>query len=143
MAALYLAFHLTDRCQLDCQHCLRDPDQKPKDLPLPIVRKVLAEAKAIYRSGQVALTGGEPTLHPDIDGVLDAIVEHDFTWHIVTNAKRFPAFFQRQKAAPERLARLTAVNFSLDGADEVTHDAIRGAGSYREVMLGATVCAAH
>ncbi len=47
MAAAWIALHLTDRCQLDCKHCLRDPQQKPTDLPLSIVRKVLAEAKAV------------------------------------------------------------------------------------------------
>ena len=60
MAVGMLAFHITDRCQLDCQHCLRDPEQTPKDLPLSLIRKVLAEAKARYRTHEVALTGGEP-----------------------------------------------------------------------------------
>jgi MoaA/NifB/PqqE/SkfB family radical SAM enzyme len=143
MAAACIALHLTDRCQLDCKHCLRDPQQKPVDLPLSIIRKVLAEAKAVYKADQVSLTGGEPTLHPEIEAVLDAIAEHDYTWHIVTNAKRFEDFFKLVRANPERLARLTAVNFSLDGADEATHDAIRGKGSFREVMMGATICSAH
>jgi MoaA/NifB/PqqE/SkfB family radical SAM enzyme len=143
MAAAWIALHLTDRCQLDCKHCLRDPEQKPKDLPLAVIRKVLAEAKAVYKSNQVALTGGEPTLHPDIEGVLDAVVEHDFTFHIVTNGRRFDAFLKMLREVPARLARLTAINFSLDGADEATHDAIRGKGSYRDVMMGVTLCTAH
>lgn len=143
MAASLIAFHLTDRCQLDCKHCLRDPEQKPKDIPLAVVQKALAEAKTTYRSVQVALTGGEPTLYPEIEGVLDAIVANDFKWHIVTNGRRFPSFAQLLKEAPERLARLTAINFSLDGVDEATHDDIRGKGSYRDVMLGATLCTAY
>lgn len=143
MAAAWIAFHLTDRCQLDCAHCLRDPAQKPKDLPVDIIRKVLTEARRVYRSNQVALTGGEPTLHPDIEGVLDTIVELEYTWHIVTNGRRFDAFLRRLRDVPARLQRLTAVNFSLDGADEATHDAIRGKGSYRDVMMGATLCTAH
>ena len=43
MAVACIGLHLTDRCQLDCKHCLRDPQQKPVDLPLSIVRKVLAD----------------------------------------------------------------------------------------------------
>jgi MoaA/NifB/PqqE/SkfB family radical SAM enzyme len=143
MAVAWIGFHLTDRCQLDCQHCLRDPAQTPKDLPLPVLRKVLREAKALYRSAQVALTGGEPTLHPEFEGVLDAIVEHGFTWHLVTNAHRFGRLLTVLKDAPARRAALTAVNFSLDGATEATHDGIRGQGSFREVMLAATLCTAH
>jgi MoaA/NifB/PqqE/SkfB family radical SAM enzyme len=143
MAVVWIGFHVTDRCQLDCQHCLRDPEQIPKDLPLPLIRKVLAEARAVYHSVQVALTGGEPTLHPELDGILDAIVEHGFTWHLVTNARRFERLLDLFRQAPARRDALTAVNFSLDGADEAVHDTIRGKGSFREVMLGATLCTAH
>ncbi|UQA55310.1 radical SAM protein [Polyangium aurulentum] len=143
MAVTWVAFHLTDRCQLDCQHCLRDPAQKPKDLPLAIFRKVLAEARALYRTRQVALTGGEPTLHPELEGVLDAIVEQDYTWHLVTNGKRFEHLLALLRDDPARRERLTAVNLSLDGADEATHDGIRAKGSFREVMKAVTLCEAH
>lgn len=143
MAVAWIGLHVTDRCQLDCQHCLRDPAQAPKDLPLSLIRKVLAEARAVYKSAQVALTGGEPTLHPELGGILDAIVEHGFTWHLVTNARRFERLLQLCKERPARREALTVVNFSLDGADEPTHDMIRGEGSFREVMLGATLCTAH
>ena len=143
MAVAWIGFHLTDRCQLDCQHCLRDPEKTPKDLPLALIRKVLADAKRIYRSAQIALTGGEPTLHPEFEGVLDAIVEHGFTWHMVTNGRRFERLMDLCGQVPARREALTAINLSLDGADEATHDAIRGKGSYREVMLAATLCHAY
>ncbi len=143
MAVSWIAFHVTDRCQLDCQHCLRDPGLTPKDLPLAIIRKVLAEARTIYQSGHVALTGGEPTLHPEFAAVIDAIVEYGFTWHLVTNGKRIEWLLALVKEVPARRKQLTAIDFSLDGADEATHDAIRGKGSFREVMLGATLCAAY
>src|SRR4051812_40027227 len=102
MAVAWIALHLTDRCQLDCQHCLRDPALSPKDLPLPLIQRVLAEARAVYRSSQVALTGGEPTLHPDFCGVLDAIVERGMTWHMVTNARRFDRVIAMLKQVPAR-----------------------------------------
>jgi MoaA/NifB/PqqE/SkfB family radical SAM enzyme len=143
MAVVWIGFHVTDRCQLDCEHCLRDPAQAPKDLPVGLVRKVLAEARAVYKSVQVALTGGEPTLHPELGAILDAIVEHGFTWHLVTNGHRFQRLLDLFKERPARRDALTAVNFSLDGADEAVHDTIRGKGSFRDVMLGATLCTAH
>lgn len=143
MAVAWIAFHLTDRCQLDCKHCLRDPDLKPKDLPLALIRKVLAEGKRLYRAKQVALTGGEPTLHPELEGVLDAIVDHDYGFHIVTNGKRFEQFLALLRDGPARRERLTAVNLSIDGADEEAHDKIRGKGSFREVMKAVTLATAH
>lgn len=143
MAVAIIGFHVTDRCQLDCQHCLRDPASKPRDLPLSLIQKVLLEARQIYSSVQVALTGGEPTLHPELEGILDAIVANDLHWHLVTNGRRFGRLLDLFKGAPTRRAQLTAVNFSLDGADEGVHDTIRGQGSFRDVMLGATLCTAH
>ena len=143
MAVSLIAFHLTDRCQLDCEHCLRDPGLTPKDLPVALIRKVIGEAHSVYGTTHVALTGGEPTLHPEFAAVVDAIVEHECGWHMVTNGKRFEQTLRLLKAVPARKARLTAVDFSLDGAEEATHDAIRGKGSFRDVMLGATLCTAH
>lgn len=142
MAVRWVAFHLTDRCQLDCQHCLRDPAQKPKDLPVGLVRKALHEARELYGTKQVALTGGEPTLHPEFPEIIDAIVDAGCSWHMVTNGRRFPQVLAMLRARPRRLGGLTAVNLSLDGADEATHDVIRGIGSFREVMTAASVCAA-
>src|SRR6185436_5597653 len=112
MAVAVIGFHVTDRCQLDCQHCLRDPAEKPKDLPLAIIQKVLAEAKAVYGVAQVALTGGEPLLHPDLEGILDAIVVNDLSWHLVTNGKRLPRLLELLGRAPARRVLLSAVNFS-------------------------------
>jgi MoaA/NifB/PqqE/SkfB family radical SAM enzyme len=143
MAVASIAFHITDRCQLDCEHCLRDPGLKPKDLSLDIVRKAITEARAIYGTRHVALTGGEPTLHPEFTALIDLIVGQGMTWHMVSNARRFEQTFAMLKAVPARLRAVTAMDFSLDGADEATHDGIRGAGSFREVMTASMICAAN
>ncbi len=134
MSVKWIAFHITDRCQLDCQHCLRDPAQKPRDADVALFERVLDQAKAAYASSHVSLTGGEPTLHPRLDALVDAIVARGFDFHLVTNGKRFPEFLAMLDARPERLAALSGLNFSVDGATEATHDRIRGAGSYRDVI---------
>ncbi len=143
MPGPWLTFHVTDRCQLDCHHCLRDPAQRPKDIDVALVRQVLGEGKRLYRSDHAAFSGGEPTLHPDLAGLVDAVVDLGFTWHMVSNGRRFSEVVGHLGERPERVRRLTAVTFSLDGAAEATHDAIREAGSYREVMAAATAATAH
>lgn len=143
MSVSWIAFHVTDRCQLDCQHCLRDPGQKPKDLPLALIENILDQGTTRYGTKHVALTGGEPTLHPEIEGIIDAIVARGLTWHMVTNGKRVPWLVPFLKEREGRARLLDALNLSCDGADEATHDAIRGAGSYREVMTAALVCHAN
>ncbi|MBM4364059.1 MAG: radical SAM protein, partial [Deltaproteobacteria bacterium] len=136
-----LGLHLTDRCQLDCDHCLRDPGQTARDLPLGLVRRVLAEARDTFAIALVSFTGGEPTLHPEFLAVVDAAAEAGFSWDMVSNGRRFGRLVGELASVPRRRESLRSVTFSLDGATEATHDAIRGQGSYREV-LGAVAAAA-
>jgi MoaA/NifB/PqqE/SkfB family radical SAM enzyme len=143
MAVDWVAFHLTDRCQLDCQHCLRDPQQKPKDLDIEILRKALVSGRQVYNASHAVFTGGEPLLHPRFDECVDVAVDLGYTWHAVTNGKRAATLFESLSARKERKDALTALTFSLDGADEVVHDGIRGAGSFREVMQAIMLCSVH
>ncbi|HQB43715.1 MAG: Antilisterial bacteriocin subtilosin biosynthesis protein AlbA [Deltaproteobacteria bacterium ADurb.Bin207] len=143
MAGDWITFELTDRCQLTCKHCLRDPGKRPTDLPLPLVRSSLEQAKCFLRSFHAAFTGGEPVLHPEFSAILDAAVDLDYTWHMVTNGQRFERVIDTLLERPLRKEKLTALTISLDGADEATHDAIRSPGSYREVMKAASLCMAH
>lgn len=142
MPASWIAFHLTDRCPLDCLHCLRDPGAAPLDLPVEVVSRVLDEAVRVYRIDQVALTGGEPTTHPDLAGVVGAIVSRGLQFHLVTSGVGFGRLLDivdRDEAARRALTR---VNVSVDGATEASSDAIRGAGSYRHAMAAVAACQA-
>lgn len=128
-----LSFHVTDRCNLNCSHCIRDPSVEPIDLPVSVVERVLDQAPA-HDLLEVAITGGEPFLHPQIGALLDAIVDRGLTWHAVTNGAVFDRLERLLVERPRRRAGLRRLVFSLDGAEEATHDGIRGPGSYREVM---------
>lgn len=142
MAIEWITFHLTDRCQLDCQHCLRDPSLKPKDLSVDVVRRALSEGKRVYGANHTAFTGGEPTLHPQFIEVVDLAVELGYTWHMVSNGNNMPWLFEKFRERPARQAAMTSVTLSLDGADEATHDGIRGKGSFFAVMNAVTQCTA-
>lgn len=143
MAVNVIGFHVTDRCQLDCAHCFRDPSQKPTDIDVDLVRRVLGDARRLYRVRHVSLTGGEPTLHPNFFALVDAAIDEGCTWNVVTNGKRFAMLVDGLHTRALRRANLTHVSLSIDGADEATHDTIRGAGSYRDVMTAVTLCEVH
>ena len=143
MAGRWIGFHVTDRCQLDCDHCLRDPSQKATDLPVALVESVLDQASELLGTRHASLTGGEPTLHPHFVQLVDAICDRDMTWHIVTNGKRADRLFRWLAERPRRKDKLHSLNFSLDGATRATHDSIRGTGSFDNVMRAVTLCAAH
>jgi MoaA/NifB/PqqE/SkfB family radical SAM enzyme len=140
--ASWVAFHLTERCGLRCLHCLRDPSAQPVDLPVATVERVLDEAVRVYRIDQVALTGGEPAAHPDLAGVVHAVASRALQFHLVTSGvglERLLAVVDRDEAARAALSR---VNVSVDGATAATHDAIRGAGTWRRAMEAIAACRA-
>lgn len=140
-----IGIELNNVCNLDCTHCFRNiyrgaGDKSELFLPLEILEKVLLEAKPLgYR--HVAITGGEPPLHPRFGEALDLIASHDYTYHFLTNARNFQKTFKTINT-PLRRAKLSSITFSLDGATEATHDRIRGAGSYREVVTAIALCQA-
>lgn len=142
MATSWIAFHLTDRCPLDCAHCLRDPGTQPVDLPVEVLERVLDQAVRVYRIDQVALTGGEPTTHPDLARVVGAIVSRELQYHLVTSGVGFGRLLAIIDGDEAARRALTRVNVSVDGATEATNDAIRGAGSYRHAMAAVAACQA-
>lgn len=143
MSVSWIAFHLTDRCQLNCDHCLRDPAQKATDLPVDLIARVADEAARIFSVDHAGFTGGEPTLHPHFLAAVDAVVDRGYTWHFVTNGENFARVFDDLGRRPGRIEALSNVNFSLDGGTQATHDAIRGPGSFESVLRAASICAAH
>ncbi len=138
----WIAFHVTERCGLSCLHCLREPGRHPVDVPLAVVEKVLGEAVALHGIRHVGFTGGDPLLWPHLEAAVDAAVARGCTWHLVSSGRGFGRLVDLLEAAPERRAALRVVDLSLDGATEATHDAVRGEGSWRDVMAAAAACGA-
>jgi pyruvate-formate lyase-activating enzyme len=131
-----LVVELTDRCNLRCGHCPSGRHGGRSELPLEVLRRVLAEAR---RCGidHLAFSGGEPTLHRRFAEVVASTAEAGLDFSMVTNGWSFP---KHMDALLPYRDRLRMVTFSLDGAHEGTHDALRGRGSYRRVLQAASAC---
>jgi len=71
---------------------------------------------------------------------LPLVAELGFTFNLVTNGCRFIDHLLPLLTAPAIREKLAEVCFSLDGSKPETHDALRGAGSFREVVEGAASC---
>jgi MoaA/NifB/PqqE/SkfB family radical SAM enzyme len=141
MSMRRLALELTNRCNLDCRHCLRDSRRTKHDLPLPLIRRLLQQAKRLGVS-QVAFTGGEPLLHPHWQEILRLTAKQGYQFSLVTNGHRLPQAipFLSRPALRKKLLRIA---ISLDGPDASSHDAIRGRGSFRKVMAAIAAGYAH
>lgn len=142
MVPVRLALHLTDRCQLNCTHCFRDPGAKAVDLPLDLARRTIDALVDAFAIQRLALTGGEPTLYPALLPLLDHAADRGLLWTMVSNGERFAERLAQISAAPARRRALDYVQFSLDGATPESHDAIRGVGSFRTVLRAVSTCVA-
>ncbi len=132
-----LVIELTDRCNLRCGHCFDARHAGTGDLPLELLEKVLREGKTCGID-QVAFTGGEPTIHPRFKEIIQRVGSAEIAFGFVSNGSNFSRIY------PLLLTYrrwLKGVTFSLDGAHEITHDRLRGKGSYRQVMRAVSICA--
>lgn len=129
-AEVSLGFALTQHCNLRCAHCIRDDITTVRSLGVEFIASVLDQALEQYGRVNVAFTGGEPLLHPRFGDIVRVVAERVLDYSLVTNgwhAKRALPHFEEY--APRH------VYLSLSGATEEVHDAERGRGSFRRVLL--------
>ncbi len=139
---LRVGLHVTDRCQLDCDHCSRDPGQQAIDLDFSVIEAVLRSAVRSHGASHVSLTGGEPTLHPRFADILDLAVSLGMTWDMVSNGRRYDRVARWLEESPARRDACRIVMLSMDGASDEVHDRIRGEGQRREVLAAMAVLVA-
>jgi MoaA/NifB/PqqE/SkfB family radical SAM enzyme len=133
-----LIFELTNLCNFSCIHCIRDEEGAKRFLDPELIRKILQEVEPYEMVDAVALTGGEPTIHPQFADIVALIAEFGYGFNFVTNGWGFGKTLESLQPVREFVR---AVSFSLDGARLDTHDRIRRRpGSFRQVMQAAARC---
>jgi MoaA/NifB/PqqE/SkfB family radical SAM enzyme len=121
----------TLRCDLKCQHCLRGFPKERPDFPMDLLDKLLAEALP-FGAKHVALTGGEPHLHPEFEKMVDKIVAYGYTWHFVSHGQRTEPYLRVMERYKNKVSH---VALSIDGATADTHDEIRNRkGAFEKVV---------
>jgi mycofactocin radical SAM maturase len=125
-APICLTWELTYACNLACVHCLSSSGQRdPRELTTAEARRVIDELHDL-QVFYVNIGGGEPMVRRDFFELVSYAVDRGVGVKFSTNG----AFIDADKAA--RLAALDYldIQISIDGADEATNDAVRGAGSF-------------
>lgn len=124
-----LTINVTKICNLNCKMCqfahsnldkvkLNNLSRKEKNmLDLKILEKLLSNWKG--SKPYIALTGGETTLHPQIEKIISLIKKYGFYVSMVTNG----ALLQ-EKAEKIISSGLDMLSISIDGLEK-THDSIR------------------
>ncbi|MDD5655821.1 MAG: radical SAM protein, partial [Elusimicrobia bacterium] len=115
-APLYVAWQLTNACDLACRHCIEDSGpgrafgaELSLEEGLRVADQIIA-AQVPYAS----FSGGEPLLHPHLFALLERFRGSGVGLKLETNGQRLDA------AACRRLAEagVASVQVSLDGPDE-------------------------
>ena len=97
-----LWFHITNRCNLSCTHCLFS--SSPADDRMLSGEQVVSIAGEAYQDGcrLFALTGGEPFVHPDIDTTVSSLLAlPESHVAVLTNGMTVAAFIERLNPDPD------------------------------------------
>jgi radical SAM protein with 4Fe4S-binding SPASM domain len=135
--SFHIQWHITNLCNLRCQHCYQDDFSKNKDLDWAGLKKIsdniLTTIKEWDKTACIHLTGGEPLLKPELFDLLNYLDQSPVVEElgIITNG----LLFNRDvvKKLPE-FSKLKKIKISLDGADAETNDSIRGEGTFDKVI---------
>lgn len=130
-------FYLTQGCNLKCRHCWIAPKYQTDKaiwpyLDFEVFKDIIRQGKELGMGG-VKLTGGEPFIHPDIEKILDHIIEQGLQLTIETNGVKCTPNLVEKIAKAKR----PFVSVSLDGDNATTHEWVRGVeGSFEAALQG-------
>lgn len=131
----YLRLSLTEVCNFRCNYCLPDGYKSScSDLPLNETEVIhLLRAFSELGISKVRLTGGEPTVRPDIVSVVEKISQIGGINKIAltTNGYRI-----QQLAEPLLKAGLTNLNVSVDSLQEENFQKITSKPLLKNILLG-------
>ena len=124
-------FHLTNRCNLACGHCLFAASPAAAEtLPPALLRRAISEAAALGCT-LFYFTGGEPLVYPDFPARLAELLANPAHHAVVlTNGLLLAEHLDALKVLPRERLHL---QMSLDGL-EASHDALRGPGTFARLL---------
>jgi len=132
----YLRLSLTDVCNFRCSYCLPDGYRKQARLPANLtVRETGRLIAAFAKLGlwKVRLTGGEPSLRPELLDIARTVAS---TPGIRKLAMTTNGYRLASRAADYAAAGISALNVSIDSLDPARFAAITGHARLGEVLDG-------
>jgi radical SAM protein with 4Fe4S-binding SPASM domain len=133
-AEFYFQWHITNKCNLRCDHCYQDDYSQSSELTLEelkaVGRKINYTLARWGKEGRVAVTGGEPFIRKDLFGFLSFLEEQP---HIKKIGILSNGTLIKDTQLLEKLNKLHYVQLSIEGRREV-NDEIRGSGVFDKVI---------
>jgi radical SAM protein with 4Fe4S-binding SPASM domain len=135
--SFYIQWHITNICNLHCQHCYQDDFSKKGDLDWSGLKKVSDNVISTLREWNkiacIHLTGGEPLLKPELFPLLNDLDQQSMVEElgIITNGLLVDREMMRRFSG---FSKLKKIKISLDGGDAETNDSIRSKGTFDRVI---------
>ncbi len=135
--SFHIQWHITNFCNLRCEHCYQEDFSKKDDLDWEGLKKIsnniLGTLNQWNQTATIHLTGGEPLLKQELFLLLEdlngsPVVEE---LGIITNGLLFNQDVIQKLS---KFSKLRKVKISLDGPDEETNDSIRQADAFSRVV---------
>ncbi len=138
----YLRISLTDMCNLRCVYCMPEDMTFRPDPELMTEREVirLADLFAGLGFNKFRLTGGEPTLHPDLVSIVRHLRETPGAKSVAMTTN---GVYLRHLAAPLKEAGMDRVNISIDTLNPKKFKQMTRWGNVEEVLDGIAVAEQH
>ncbi len=111
---------IISNCNLRCEMCKYWRIAKQK-IEIDVIKRVLDDAVELG-SKKVHFSGGEVTLHPDLEEAISHAAGLGMRVNLTSNG----ILMDKPRAKRWIAAGLRSASFSLDGIDSKTHDKIRG-----------------
>lgn len=129
-APLFIAWQINAECNLGCLHCCEEsghsiPDEMNIDEVFNLCQQIV-DLKIPY----VAISGGEPLLHPDFFKVCEFFSKNNTSVKVETNGE----FIDEKVVDVIANFNLRSVQISWDGATRETHEKLRRGGNWKKVM---------
>ncbi len=119
-----LSIELTNMCNLRCKHCYGAfaDTQKPEFIPYDWIKTTCLSELNKLNTRNIALTGGEPTLHPQFLDIALLFLQSGFDLCVLSNGNN-PNIISTllEKSSQYQYT----IKISLDGIDKI-HNLIRG-----------------
>jgi len=135
----YFQWHITDKCNLRCNHCYQENYSDISDMTLDelkvIANKLFQTLSGWGKVADISITGGEPFVRKDIFSFLKFLdsCKKVYNLDILTNGTLITDEVVNKL---KKISKLQQIQISLDGASPEIHDKIRGYGNFDKAIEG-------
>jgi len=119
---------VTANCNARCLLCQYWKNKSKGYLSLPALEKKIVPLINEYHVEFTLITGGEPTLHPQLPAIVKILEKTGTRITLITNGTHLDAVFDEIKD------RTDAYMFSLDAGNETLFREIRGLDHFKEII---------